>query len=73
MSPARYEPELATSLGALGMQLREARKIPEAKEAFREGAELVRPHAGRFPEGPDARLLAALEDQLRDLEETGES
>ncbi len=72
-SPARYEPDLAMSLGALGTHLRAAREIREAKDAFREGAELVRPHAERFPEGPDARLLANLENDLRDIEKTGES
>ncbi len=72
-SPARYEPDLAMSLGALGTHLREARKISEAKDAFREGVELVRRHAERFPEGPAARLLADLEDALRNLEETGQS
>ena len=72
-SPARYEPDLAMSLETLGTHLRKAQRIPEAKGAFREGAELVRPHAERFPEGPAARLLANLEDALRDLEEAGES
>ncbi len=72
-SPARYEPDLAQSLGTLGTHLREARKIPEAKAAFREGVELVRPHAERFPDGPAARTLANLENDLRQLEETGES
>ncbi len=72
-SPARYEPDLARSLGALGRHLREAREIREAKDAFREGADLVRPHAEEFPEGPATRLLADLEDALRDLDETGES
>ena len=72
-SPARYEPDMARCLGALGRHLREAQKIPEATEAFREGTELVRPHAERFPEGPAWRLLANLERDLREIEETGES
>ena len=72
-SPARYAPDLARSLGALGTHLRGAQKIREAKNALREGAELVRRHAERFPEGPAARLLADLENDLRDLDETGES
>ena len=72
-SPARYAPDLARSLGALGRHLREAREIREAKDAFREGADLVRPHAEEFPEGPAARLLANLENSLRDLDGTGES
>ncbi|MCH8809525.1 MAG: hypothetical protein IH993_06810 [Proteobacteria bacterium] len=72
-SPARYEQDLAQSLGTLGTQLREARKFREAKDAFREGAGLARPHAAQFPGGPAARLLAAIENDLRDLDETGES
>ena len=47
--------------------------IPEAKDAFREDAELVRPHADRYPDGTAARLLANLERDLREIEETGES
>ena len=68
-SPARYEPDLAMSLGALGAHLRKAGKLPEAAAAFREGADFVPPHAEQFSKGPAARLLANLERDLKAIED----
>ena len=64
-SPARFEPDLARSLGALGTHLGTNGKITEAAEAFREGIEIVKPHAERFPNGRSAQLLSNLENGLR--------
>ena len=72
-NPTRHEPDLAPSLGVLGAHWREANRNREATEAFREGAELVRPYAERFPNGPADWLLTKLERDLLETEETGES
>ncbi len=64
-SPARFEPDLARSLGALGTHLRTNGKLTVAAEAFREGIEILKPHAERLRKGPSAQLLSNLENGLR--------
>ena len=46
------------------------RRVAEAAESFREGAEVVKPDAEKYPEGPHAKLLLKLVRNLKSL--TGE-
>lgn len=64
---------MATSLGAFGSHLQKAGKLSAAAAAFREGTDLVRPHAEKFPEGPATKLLVSLEHDLREPGDQGES
>ena len=59
-NPARYEPDLATSYGALGTILLKSDKREEAVVAFSTGSNLIRPYAEPNPESPNARLLQHL-------------
>ena len=64
-SPARYEPELARSLGSLGIILRQAGTRRDAIAAFREGARLIESYARQYPAGPYSKLLDALERDIK--------
>ena len=70
-NPARFEPDLARSLGTLGRVLGKCEQYSEATAAFKEGVDIIRPFAEQSPHGPAARLLKALENDLclmRDME-----
>jgi len=69
-SPARYEPDIAMSLGAYGRHLVAAGNLPEAVVAIREGADILRHYAEEFPKGPAAQLLANLENDLKTVEKS---
>ena len=62
---ARYETDLARSMGSLGSILRKEGRIPEAVDAFQEGIGLIEPYAARYPDGPASRLLQGLQNHLR--------
>ncbi len=68
-NPARFNPDLASSLGSQGTILRKSGKVREALAAFQEGAELTRPYAEANPQSPIAKLHAGL---MADLEQTQE-
>ena len=67
-SPARFEPDLATSLGAMGSYLHADGQAAKARAAFEEGVRIVQPHAERYPEGPEERLLANLRREIESLD-----
>ena len=67
-NPARFEPDLATSLGAMGSYLRADGQAAKARAAFEEGIRIVQPHAERYPEGPEDRLLANLRREIESLD-----
>jgi tetratricopeptide (TPR) repeat protein len=67
-SPARFEPDLATSLGAMGSYLHADGQAAKARAAFEEGVRIVQPHAERYPEGPEDRLLANLRREIESLD-----
>ena len=68
-NPARFTPDLATSLGAYGLILKNATRITDAILAFQDADRLIRPFAEEWPESPYTRLLNALEAGLRECEE----
>lgn len=59
-NPARFNSDLALSLGSLGTILRKSEKIREARAAFQEGADLTQPFAEAYPNSPIAKLHANL-------------
>ncbi|MDP6263575.1 MAG: tetratricopeptide repeat protein [Rhodospirillales bacterium] len=67
-NPARFESDLAASLGAMGSHLRANGQAAKARAAFEEGVRIVQFHAERYPDGPAARLLAALRRDLESLD-----
>ncbi len=63
--PEKFEPDLARSLGTQGRILRASAKKEEAMKLFQEGAAIVRPYAEQWPDGPAARLLASLTEEIQ--------
>ena len=66
--PARFEPDLAMSLGAMGSYLRTDGQAAKARAAFEEGVRIVQPHAERYPDCPEERLLANLRREIESLD-----
>ncbi len=64
-SPARFEPDLAKSLGTLGVVYRSNGKHADAIKALKEGTDLIRPYALKLPGSPFEALLKRLEDDLK--------
>ena len=67
-NPARYEPELATSLNNLSNRLSESGDRAGALEAIREAVTLLEPYAAEYPKGTPARWLEVCKGTQRRLE-----
>ena len=68
-NPSRYEPDLARSLGSQGVVLRAQGELALAVASFREGCELVRPYAKKYPGSPFEELLKTLTRHLETTEQ----
>ncbi len=64
-NPARFEPDLARSLGAMGAVFLVMEKHSDAVDSFKNGVALIRPYAEQWPGSPHEELLEALERDLK--------
>ena len=64
-NPAAFAPDLARCLGVMGITLLRLDRVQDATDTFKQGVELIRPYAQKWPGGPHERLLTHLERELK--------